>query len=554
MDAHCAHCGIVFDARGKAKRLRYCAALVCQRECRRLRIQAGAQQEVDIPATARNPIRAACYIRMSTEHQNYSPEHQLKAISEYASAHGLQVVRHYQDLGRSGLNIINRPALKSLIDDVQQGLTDFDVVLVYDVSRWGRFQDVDESAYYEFVCRRARIQVLYCAEQFENDGSALSALIKSLKRAMAAEYSRELSAKVFNAQCTFIDKGFKAGGRAGYGLRRMLCGRDGKAKGTLMFGDRKGLADDRVVLVLGPPAEVEIVREVYDWYLREKLGDTAIARRLNLRQIPTATGGKWVAADVLNILTNEKYIGNLTYNRSSSKLHTSTKQNAPALWKRNVGAFPGIISAEILAEAIRERKRRHKRWTADDLLEILRYLYLAHGSVSQRLISGHEGGPHPKCFALRFGSMAKAYALAGIPETKFTKVVATNREMRLLHSSILKQVMVHVESCGGTTQLGRTHGCLFVNGHIDLRVQVVRARQDVCGRLRWRFGALWTPTPDFALFGMLTKTNDAVDGYYLMPGSVCARGARMIREESRSEWDIYRFETLEAVFGMQPVG
>lgn len=84
--------------------LRYCAASMCQRECRRLRIQAGAQQEADIPATARNPISAACYIRMSTEHQNYSLEHQLKAISEYASAHGLEVVRHYQDLGRSGFS------------------------------------------------------------------------------------------------------------------------------------------------------------------------------------------------------------------------------------------------------------------------------------------------------------------------------------------------------------------------------------------------------------------------------------------------------------------
>lgn len=41
---------------------------------------------------------------------------------------------------------------------------------VYDVSRGGRFQDTDESAHYEFLCRRAEIAVPYCAEQFENDG------------------------------------------------------------------------------------------------------------------------------------------------------------------------------------------------------------------------------------------------------------------------------------------------------------------------------------------------------------------------------------------------
>lgn len=549
MNVHCAHCGTVFDARGRAKPLRYCAALPCQRECRRIRARAGVALCTDTEPRASVRIRAACYIRMSTEHQNYSPAHQLNAIDEYATAHGLEVVRHYQDLGRSGLQISNRPALQCLIDDVQQKRADFDVVVVYDVSRWGRFQDVDESAYYEFICRRAQIQVLYCAEQFENDGSALSSLIKSLKRAMAAEYSRELSAKVFAAQCNFIDRGFKAGGRAGYGLRRMLCGRDGETKGTLKFGDRKGLADDRVVLVLGPPAEVEIVRKIYDWYLNEQLGDTAISRRLNAMKVPTALGGEWVAADVLNILTNEKYIGNLTYNRHSSKLHTSTVVNAPGLWRRKVGAFPGIVSAEVFRTSILERTRRHRRWTATDLLEILRYLYQTHGHVSQRLISQQEGGPHPKCFALRFGSMARAYSLAGIPMTKFEKVVATNREMRLLHSSIVDAVRVHVERAGGSAVTKRTHGAILVNGYLNLRVQVVRSKEDSRGQLRWRFGAAWMPMPDFALFAMLTKSNDAAADYYLMPTSVFVDGAQMLREETRAEWARYRFDSLGAVFG-----
>lgn len=73
--------------------------------------------------------------------------------------------------GKSGLRLDGRDALKRLIDDVQTGKADFSTILVYDVSRWGRFQDADESAYYEYICRRAGIAVQYCAEQFENDGS-----------------------------------------------------------------------------------------------------------------------------------------------------------------------------------------------------------------------------------------------------------------------------------------------------------------------------------------------------------------------------------------------
>ena len=69
--------------------------------------------------------------------------------------------------------------LRDLLDVVQSGRADFTAILVYDVSRWGRFQDADESAYYEFVCKQAGIAVHYCAEQFENDGSPITAIVKS---------------------------------------------------------------------------------------------------------------------------------------------------------------------------------------------------------------------------------------------------------------------------------------------------------------------------------------------------------------------------------------
>ena len=129
--------------------------------------------------------RAAQYVRMSTEHQRYSTENQGDAILEYAARRGLEVVRTYADEGKSGLRLDGRDALKRLIEDVQIGKADFTTILVYDVSRWGRFQDADESAYYEYICRRAGIAVQYRAEQFENDGSPVSTIVKGVKRAMA---------------------------------------------------------------------------------------------------------------------------------------------------------------------------------------------------------------------------------------------------------------------------------------------------------------------------------------------------------------------------------
>lgn len=81
-----------------------------------------------------------------------------------------------------------RDGLQSLMRDVQSKQAQFEAILVYDVSRWGRFQDADEGAYHEHLGSRAGIRVHYCGEQFDNDGSIGSILLKNVKRVMAGEY------------------------------------------------------------------------------------------------------------------------------------------------------------------------------------------------------------------------------------------------------------------------------------------------------------------------------------------------------------------------------
>jgi DNA invertase Pin-like site-specific DNA recombinase len=108
--------------------------------------------------------RAAQYVRMSTDHQEYSIQGQKEAIAEYVLNYDLQIVRTYTDEHKSGLTIKRRPALKRLISDVQEGRADFEIIVVFDVSRWGRFQDADESAYYKIICKAAGVSVVYCTE------------------------------------------------------------------------------------------------------------------------------------------------------------------------------------------------------------------------------------------------------------------------------------------------------------------------------------------------------------------------------------------------------
>lgn len=199
---------------------------------------------------------AVAYVRMATDHQKYSTENQLDVIRGYAAARGLEIVRVYEDSGRSGLRLNGREVLQRLMVEVQSGRAEFSTILVYDVSRWGRFQDADEGAYHEHICSHAGIPVHYCGEQLENDGSIGSNLLKTVKRVMVGEYSRELSVKVFAGQCRLVELGFRQGGAPGYGLRRVLVDEDRSPKTVLARGDRKSLQTDRVVLVPGPPLSI----------------------------------------------------------------------------------------------------------------------------------------------------------------------------------------------------------------------------------------------------------------------------------------------------------
>src|SRR3977135_2017925 len=93
-------------------------------------------------------VPAAQYVRMSTEDQQYSIANQEAAIETYAKSHGYVVASTYADAGKMCIESNNLQELRRLISGVVSGRAKYKAILVYDVSRWGRFQDVDEAAHY----------------------------------------------------------------------------------------------------------------------------------------------------------------------------------------------------------------------------------------------------------------------------------------------------------------------------------------------------------------------------------------------------------------------
>jgi len=502
-------------------------------------------------AEQRSDFRAAQYVRASTEHQQYSTENQAEKIKEYADHRDMEIVRTYSDDGRSGLSIGGRAALKKLIADVEAGDVDFNVILVYDVSRWGRFQDTDESAYYEYICRRAGIQVAYCAEQFENDGSPNSTIIKSVKRAMAGEYSRELSVKVFAGQCRLIELGFRQGGTAGYGLRRVLVDQSGEIKGPLKFGEHKSLQTDRVILMPGPEEEVAQVNQMFRWLIDEDLGFVEIAERLNAAGVVTDLGRAWTSGSVKTVLTGEKYIGNNVYNRKSFKLKMQHVENPPDMWIRKEGAFEGVVPLEVFMTAQEIITARSARLSDEELLDHLKRLYADAGELSGVLIDQADDMPSASTYASRFGSLGRAYALIGHQSNFDSERLQVNRRLRSLYPEIIKRTEAAITEAGGTVRCDAKSGLLHLNDELVISLVLARCQSLSDGRHRWRIR--FDPArfePDVTLAVRLNYTNEAELDYFLLPGLDLPRREIRMCNRNSSHFESFRFESLDFFYAM----
>jgi DNA invertase Pin-like site-specific DNA recombinase len=219
---------------------------------------------------------------MSTDAQDLSPEMQAKAIAAYAQANNLTVSATYLDAGRSGLTLHKRPAMKKLLADVAREDCGFSTILVYDISRWGRFQDTDASAYYEYQCRLQGVAVTYVQELATCTDSPIGSLIKGLKRAMAAEFGRELAIKTRAGQNSAIDRGLHMGSLPCIGISRVAVSKGGAVERALGPFEHKAFAREHVKWVRGPDEEWKLVQEIFNRYAYTDITFEGLAHQLQI--------------------------------------------------------------------------------------------------------------------------------------------------------------------------------------------------------------------------------------------------------------------------------
>jgi len=485
-------------------------------------------------------IPAAQYVRMSTDHQHYSILSQTTANQRYAEAHGFTIIRSYEDPGRSGLSLKGRAGLARLLHDVVSGEAQFKAILVYDVSRWGRFQDSDEAARHEFVCKAAGVPVHYCAEEFANDGTLPNTIMKALKRAMAGEYSRELSVRVARAKRLATEEGFRVGGSAGYGLRRMLLAPDGKHNRLLEKGEY--IDNARVVLVHGPAREVALVREMYRLCIARKTAK-AIAREFNRRHIKhPGKRSQWSYEHVVEVLTNPKYMGQAVLGRTISTLHAPVISQAPDKWTVKNGAFAPIVDPETFAAAQDAMHDRTVYRSDEELLGRLRVFLSQVGMLSGHSIDTSRDLPSVRTYVARFGSMTRVYDLIGYDCSGH---IITHPKMRkIMWKSRLRRERLRRRFLQGICKLFRREVRVIRKGPLDrpvlwfpngLRISVLICpfTKTPLGYSRWRMPPLRAGQSQLTLLCLCNETNDAFQEFYLVPSVATPQCAVVKREDER---------------------
>ncbi|CAB4327317.1 recombinase family protein [Brucella sp. 09RB8918] len=499
-------------------------------------------------AAADAPIRAAQYLRMSTDHQRYSTENQAGAIQEYAERNNILIVRTYADEGISGLTFKGRPGIQRLVADVESRNADFELVIVYDVSRWGRFQDVDESIYYEVRCRLAGVRLVFCGEQFANDDNIGSKFHRLVSSSAAREHSRVLSTKVHMGQTTLIRKGFRQGGPAGFGLRRLLVDDAGNPKIELRRLEHKSIQTDRVILVPGPPEEIEIVRRIYTDFVERGLTEQQIANRLNRQGILTDLERDWTRSTVRQVLTNEKYIGNNVWNKRSFKLKTKRVNNAPDLWVRAENAFEPIVDVGLFRAAQKIITTRSYRPNNDEMLEALQRVLKRHGYLSGLIIDEADTCPSASAYQSRFGSLLRTYKLIGYQPDRDYRYVDINRRLREQHPEVIANVVSRLRETGARVENDGANSLLVMNEEIRASLVLSRCHINASGGARWFIRFDTSLGADITIAARMEPGEQDIRDFYLLPALDCSGDKLRLFENNTNELDVYRFDTLDALY------
>jgi len=365
---------------------------------------------------AADPVaRAVAYYRHSAQdRQENSIPIQQEQVRRFAREHRIEIIKEFADAGKSGLSTEGRDGFNEMIHKyVEGGAANFEYVFVLDVSRWGRFQDIDQSSYFSGLCRKHGKKVVYTSIGFQKEDDLVHFLRLDIDRYRAATYSKELSDKVWRGCVKVSEQGFRAGGPPPYGLHRLLLDEQHRPVQALEPGQRKSIQNQRVTLTKGDEREVAVVRRIFHLFVEENVTPETISQFLNAEKIPAPGGPWWTIGSVRHILVNPFYVGTMVYNKTSQKLQSARRQNPRDTWILTPKAFEAVVDPSLFEAAQRrmaaEEAAYQEKYGPAGMLEKLRRLHDHYGMVRGSLVESDPLMASLATYRHRFAGLDMAY-------------------------------------------------------------------------------------------------------------------------------------------------
>lgn len=484
----------------------------------------------DVPVPVAQVCAIAYYRHSAQDRQENSVAIQQDQVQQWARDNNVTIIHEFADRGKSGLTAEGRDAFNDMMENWVKKRNDFRYILCLDVSRWGRFQDIDLSATYSAECKRHGKQVIYTTLGKPKENDQLYQVHVHFERYRAAQYSKELSDKVFRGCVKIAQQGFWAGGKPPYGLKRLLLDEKRTPLQILGPGQRKGIQNQRVTLAPGDEHQVATIRRIFTEFVHENRGTVEIATRLNGDGIVSPGGRAWDSGKVRRILFNELYVGTIVYNRTTQKLKSPTQRNPEAAWIKTGSAFDPLVEPAIFNRARDIVSQMAMRTTPPHMIEQLRRLFEEHGSLLPSLIRADAASPSPGTYALRFASLDNAYQqVFGVALTKVRSEV----------ESLLRGLVDQVENYDDFLVVNRKFTVF-----IQPSVPVVYGYNQY-----WYFRPDSRGTVDITL-GVPLSSHDGpqILGYLALPRMLIKKKGFRLFGSSDARLDMYGHTGLEVIF------
>jgi hypothetical protein len=271
-----------------------------------------------------------------------------------------------------------------------------------------------------------------------------------------------------------------------------------------------------------------------------------IASALNRRGIVSETGGLWTRSQISGVLTNPKYMGANITNRKSLKLKTRAVNNPPDMWVRREGAFPALVSCQVFAQAQKVLAAHNRRYTDDELLELLNRLLSRVGKLSTEIIDKEGGMPCSKVYQVRFKGLLEAYRRIGYkPEQNYAYVPMAGA-VQAMHKERIAALVSDFESMGAIVFRDPLTDLITINH--EIRVRFLSAFCYRYGKTdhRWIFSLGSSQPYDIAIVARLGPQNDLVLDYFLVPRLEGLRD-QSYRDYPTHVLNIYRFRDLSVL-------